>query len=34
MVQTSFDIIKAHGGVIKEEMKEEEGTTFKIYLPV
>ena len=30
----SYDIIKAHGGEIKVETKEEEGTTFIIYLPV
>jgi two-component system NtrC family sensor kinase len=30
----SYDIIKAHGGQIKVESKEGEGTAFKIYLPV
>jgi signal transduction histidine kinase len=30
----SYDIIKAHGGDIKVESKENVGTTFKIYLPV
>ncbi|MEO5943932.1 MAG: ATP-binding protein [Ferruginibacter sp.] len=30
----SYDIIKAHGGEIKVESKESEGTTFTIYLPV
>ena len=30
----SYDIIKAHGGEIKVESKEGEGTEFKIYLPV
>ncbi|MEO5943930.1 MAG: sensor histidine kinase [Ferruginibacter sp.] len=33
MIQTKFDIIKAHGGEIKVESKEDEGTTFTIYLP-
>jgi two-component system, NtrC family, sensor kinase len=30
----SYDIIKAHGGELKVETKEGEGTTFIIYLPV
>jgi signal transduction histidine kinase len=30
----SYDIIKAHGGEIKVESKENEGTTFTIQLPV
>ena len=30
----SYDIIKAHGGEIKVETKEEAGTTFIIQLPV
>ncbi len=30
----SYDIIKAHGGEIKVESKEEEGTGFIIQLPV
>ncbi len=30
----SYDIIKAHGGEIKVESKESEGTTFAIHLPV
>ncbi len=30
----SYDIIKAHGGEIKVETKEGEGTAFKIYLPM
>ena len=29
----SYDIVKAHGGVIKVETKEGEGTTFIIHLP-
>ncbi|MEO7488028.1 MAG: tetratricopeptide repeat protein [Ferruginibacter sp.] len=30
----SYDIVKAHGGEIKVETKEEDGTTFKILLPI
>jgi two-component system NtrC family sensor kinase len=30
----SYDIIKAHGGEIKVETKESEGTEFIIQLPV
>ena len=30
----SYDIVKAHGGELKVETKEGEGTTFTIYLPV
>jgi len=30
----SYDIIKAHGGEIKAESKEGEGSEFKISLPV
>ena len=30
----SYDIVKAHGGEIKIETKENEGTTFSIYLPI
>ena len=33
MVQTSYDIIKAHGGEIKVESKEGEGSEFVIHLP-
>ena len=29
----SYDIIKAHGGELKVETKESEGTTFIIQLP-
>jgi two-component system NtrC family sensor kinase len=29
----SYDIIKAHGGEIRVETKEGEGTTFKVILP-
>jgi signal transduction histidine kinase len=34
MVQTVYDIIKAHGGEIKVETKEDEGSEFIIRLPV
>jgi signal transduction histidine kinase len=34
MVQTSYDIIKAHGGELKVETKEGEGTVFVLVLPV
>ncbi len=34
MVQTSYDIIKAHGGELKVETKENEYTEFIIHLPV
>jgi signal transduction histidine kinase len=30
----SYDIVKAHGGEIRVESKEREGTTFIIQLPV
>jgi len=30
----SYDIVKAHGGEIKVETKEEEGAEFKITLPI
>ena len=30
----SYDIVKAHGGEIKVETKEGEGTTFTILLPI
>jgi len=33
MVQTNYDIIKAHDGEIKVETKEGEGTEFIIQLP-
>ena len=33
MVHTIYDIIKAHGGEIKVETKEEEGSEFIIQLP-
>ena len=33
VIQTSYDIVKAHGGELKVETKEMEGTTFIIQLP-
>ncbi len=33
MVQTIYDIIKAHGGELKVETKEGEGSEFIILLP-
>jgi len=30
----AYDIVKAHGGELKVETKENEGTTFKIVLPI
>ena len=32
MVQTSYDIVKAHGGELKVETKEGEGSEFIIQL--
>ncbi len=34
MVQTSYDIIKAHGGELKVETKEGEGAEFFIILSI
>jgi len=34
MVQTIYDIIKAHGGELKVETKEGQGTEFIIRLPI
>jgi two-component system, NtrC family, sensor kinase len=34
MVQTIYDIIKAHGGEIKVETKEEEGSEFIVRFPL
>jgi signal transduction histidine kinase len=34
VIQTLYDIIKAHGGEIKVETKEGEETAFIIHLPV
>ena len=33
MVQTIYEIVKAHGGELKVETKEGEGSTFIIQLP-
>ena len=33
VIQTNFDIVKAHGGEIKVETMESEGTAFIIQLP-
>jgi signal transduction histidine kinase len=33
VIQTGYDIIKAHGGEIKVETNENEGTEFIIQLP-
>ncbi len=34
MVQTSYDIIKVHGGELKVETKEGEGAEFIILMPL
>jgi signal transduction histidine kinase len=34
VIQTSYDIVKAHGGELKVETKEGEGSEFIIQLPV
>jgi two-component system, NtrC family, sensor kinase len=34
VIQTSYDIVKAHGGEVKVETKEGEGATFIILLPI
>ena len=34
VIQTSYDIVKAHGGELKVEMKEGEKSEFIIPLPV
>jgi len=34
VILTNYDVIKAHGGEIKVETKEGEGTEFIIQLPI
>lgn len=34
VIQTIYDIVKAHGGEIKVNTKENEGTEFIIQLPI
>ncbi len=34
MVQTIYDIVKAHGGEMKVDTKEGEGTVFNIQIPI
>ena len=34
MVQTIYDIVKANGGEIRVETKEQEGTEFILLLPL
>jgi len=34
MIQTSYDIVKAHGGELKVETKEGEGSDFTLILAV
>ena len=34
VIQTNYDIVKAHGGELKVETKEGEGTTFIIQLSI
>ncbi len=34
VIQTNYDIVKAHGGELKVETKEGEGSEFIIQLPV
>lgn len=34
VIQTSYDIVKAHGGRLKVETKDEEGSILIINLPV
>ena len=33
VIQTNYDIVKAHGGELKVETKEGEGSVFTIQLP-
>jgi len=34
VIQTSYDIVKAHGGELRVETKEGEGAEFVIELPI
>ena len=34
VIQTSYDIVKAHGGELKVETKEGKGSEFIIQLPI
>jgi K+-sensing histidine kinase KdpD len=34
VIQTRYDIVKAHGGELKVETRESEGTEFIIQLPI
>jgi signal transduction histidine kinase len=34
VVQTSYDIVKAHGGEIKVELKEGKGSKFILQIPI
>lgn len=34
VIQTTYDIVKAHGGELKVETKENEGSIFTIQLPL
>jgi hypothetical protein len=34
VIQTDYDIVKAHGGDLKVETKEGEGSEFVIQLPI
>ncbi len=34
VIQTIYDIVKAHGGELKVETKEGEGSVFNIHLPI
>ena len=34
VIQTSYDIVKAHGGEMRVETKEGEGAEFVIQLPI
>jgi signal transduction histidine kinase len=33
VIQTNYDIVKAHGGDLKVDTVENEGTTFTIIIP-